>query len=38
MNAFYKFLTNVETVVIDHVRNLGVLPGDPNEWCESFQR
>ncbi len=35
MNAFYKFLTNVETVVIDHVRNLGVLPGDPNEWFNS---
>ncbi len=35
INKFFKFLTNVETVVLDHVRTLGVLPGDPIDFFNS---
>jgi hypothetical protein len=35
VNKFYKFLTNIETVVLDHVRTLGLLPGDPSEHFNS---
>ncbi len=35
VNKFFKFLTNVETVILDHVRTLNVLPGDPSEFFNS---
>jgi hypothetical protein len=35
VNKFFKFLMNIETVVLDHVRKLDVVPGDPNEFFNS---
>jgi len=35
VNKFYKFLTTIETIVIEHVRKGGFVEGEPNEFFNS---